>query len=172
MRNGQSPRPRRRAVRLVRVAHILGATATIGLVACSSSTGPPSPLLYSVRLYHGSFSHVTGPATSAVSGDTLSIYVDLTDSTTVGGTPATVRGTCAKNVTISRGSTVAATLPSPVTCPDSVYQLSIGPALSPTWISRGFFWIVPAALPSAVYDVRGETLVSPSLSVSVPLQIN
>jgi hypothetical protein len=139
---------------------------------CSDSTAPPSALIYSLNLWHGPLWAITGPATSANRGDTIAIQIDLTDSTTVGGTPATVRAICALNVSILHAGTLVTSLPSPITCPDSTYQLSIGPAYSSTWISRFYNWVIPLGLSPGTYTIRGEVLVQPALSVSRTLQVN
>ena len=142
------------------------------ICGCSDTTAPPSALLYRLDLWKGPAWMITGPATSVSRGDTVAVQIELTDSTTVGGTPVVVRGICARNITISRGGTQAATLPSPVTCPDSVYERTIGIAFSGNWESRFFTWVIPSNLQPGVYTFRGDLLVQPSLVVSKTLQIN
>jgi hypothetical protein len=125
-----------------------------------------------MNIYRGPLWAITGAATSVNRGDTVTVHVELTDSTTVGGSTVTVRAICAENVAIRRGGAVVATLPSPATCPDSVYQRTVGLALSADWDSRLYNWVIPAGLTPGTYTLEGRVLVAPALSVTRTLAIN
>jgi len=142
------------------------------LAACSDSTSAPTTLHYGMDLYRGPSWAPTGFATVVNRGDTVTVHIELVDSTTVVGSSTTVRAVCAENVSIRRNNVVAATLPSPATCPDSAYPRIVGLRYSGDWDSRLYNWVIPASLAPGTYTIVGEILVSPALAVSQTLTIN
>jgi len=149
---------------------LIAAFLTVG---CSDSTSaPPSPIHYQLSVYHGPGWNPTGIATSANRGDTINVLVSLSDSITPGGSPATVRAICAQNLIIRHGSAVVASLPTPVTCPDSTYQLTLGLAFSANWDSRIFTWVIPNTLAPGTYTIVPQVLVQPTVVAWIELPIN
>jgi hypothetical protein len=146
---------------------------TVLFCACGSTTEPPhSPVVYEVNVFAGPLFGINDFATSANRGDTLSIRVQVYDSTSAHGSLVTVRATCAVNVTILHAGTTVATLPQAITCPDSSLQETVGAQGSFFWDSRFYGWVVPTTLSPGVYTIRGEVLVQPALSASTTLQVN
>ncbi len=136
------------------------------LLGCSDPAGP-SPLLYRMPVLEFGTSV---PVTAASPGDSLWLGISLEDSTSSAGSIVTIRATCATNITVLRGATVVTTVPTPATCPDSVYQRTVG--TFPNFESRFFRWDIPPGLAPGTYTLRGELLQQPRLDVSITLPIN
>jgi hypothetical protein len=80
-----------------------------------------------------------------------------------------LRGYCAENVEVFRGTELVATLPSPASCPDSVYIVNLALALSIT--VRIYDWVIPADLASGTYMLRGLMLLAPSMEAEATLEV-
>ena len=108
-------------------------------------------------------------ATTITHGIQVGFRIEIRRSAEATVARVRVRARCAENVAVLSGSDLVATLPSPATCPDSVYTVKL--TSYDNRDTRFFYWTVPEELPPGSYTVRALTLVSPSLEAETTMEV-